>query len=44
MRPPRWLTYDRTEVGDGSFTVHYRVRWWHPGAWLALARVLWWRR
>ena len=45
-RMPGWLVqqppYKGTLSEDGrSVVMTFRVRWWHPGLWLSLARSWW---
>lgn len=37
MKPPYWLRI-RTVTGQAT-VAQVSIRWWHPGAWLALMRV-----
>ncbi len=39
-RLPGYLEASRLRVERGRVVCNVRIRWWHPGAWLLLARVL----
>ena len=43
MKPPGWLVlqkpYKGTLAPDGKSVVFtFKVRWWHPGLWIELAK------
>ncbi|MCA1707117.1 MAG: hypothetical protein LC808_29170 [Actinobacteria bacterium] len=37
---PGWLYHKRTQTHDDRITVEFGIRYWHPGAWIALLRVI----
>lgn len=45
MKPPGWIVIENERVEGGQYVFDLRVRYWHPGFWLFVARELWrtWR-